>query len=61
VIGWEHAAAIIKALLENDYEVLVFSDEAPLPRHDEQTERIYAIQFSHRKFENGFEKVKEDE
>jgi hypothetical protein len=61
VVGWDSAAAIIKALTENNYEVLVLSDEGPSPWHDQRRERFYHIEFSHRKFENGFVKAPEDE
>lgn len=57
VIGWENAAAIIRALLQNNYEVLIFSDEINSPWADQRTERAYSIQFSHREFEQGFQKV----
>lgn len=61
VIGWENAAAIIRALLNSNYEVLVFSDELNSPWADQRSERVYHIEFSHREFESGFQKINDEE
>jgi hypothetical protein len=53
--------AIIRALLHSNYEVLVFSDEINSPWADERSERIYGIEYSHREYESGFEKVNDEE
>lgn len=61
VIGWENAVAIIRALVHSNYEVLISSDENVSPWHDQRSERVYRIEYSHRDYEQGFEKQIEDE
>lgn len=62
VIGWENAIAIIRALAHSNYEVLIISDENVSPWHDQRSERIYRIEFSHPKWTGEhFELVGKDE
>lgn len=57
VIGWENAVAIVRALAHSNYEVLISSEENVSPWHDQRTERVYRIEFSHREYESGFFKT----
>ena len=61
VIGWENAMAIVRALTHSNYEVLIFSDEDISPWHDQRSERVYRIEYSHRDYEQGFEKLEEED
>jgi hypothetical protein len=60
VIGWENAMAVVRALTHSNYEVLISSDEGISPWHDQRSERVYRIEYSHRDYEQGFEKLEEE-
>ncbi len=53
--------AIVRALTHSNYEVLIFSDEDISPWHDQRSERVYRIEYSHRDYEQGFEKLEEED
>jgi hypothetical protein len=61
IIGWENAMAIVKALTNSNYEVLISSDEAISPWQEKRTEQVYHIEFSHREFEQGFIKQEDEQ